>query len=147
MSFATTLQKRMEFIDKVDAVRQTYYIFKSEDGYLVFSLSATKKGSGNFNLVSGTAVEYVYERFSGERNVTSTDVVARARRTKHVPNSLVALNILYVLVAQKRASIQAVGLHSKLYFTILSPGSRARLLRKRGKKKPARHRVRKRVVR
>lgn len=144
MSFATTLQKRMEFIDKVDAVRQTYYIFKAEDWYLVFSLSVTKRGSGNFNLISSESVEYIYKRFTGEHRVTSADIVARAKRTKHAPNSLVALNILYVLVAQQRASIQSVGSHSKLYFAILSPRSRARLSGKRAKKKVARKRARKR---
>jgi hypothetical protein len=50
--------------------------------------------------------------------VTAKDVVAVARRTKHVPTSLLALNILYVLVALEQAEIRRTGDHRQLFFAV-----------------------------
>ncbi|MEX2122823.1 MAG: hypothetical protein WD795_02940 [Woeseia sp.] len=114
------LKSGLEFRGEVSGVRQTYYVFEAKTCYFVlsFALSETKPGSGYFNIVDKPAVEYVRDRFSRDRKVTAKDVVARARRTKHAPTSLVALNILYVLVALDEAAIVAEGAHRQLVFSV-----------------------------
>ena len=116
MNFESFLQDGMSYVGSVDAVRQTYYVYEAGDTFIIFSLSQTKKNSGNFNLVPRKSVDYVYKCFSGYEDITSKDVLLRARRTKHVASTLVALNILYVITAQGRARIQDIGSHSKLFF-------------------------------
>lgn len=114
------LQSGLVFRGEVPAVRQTYYVFEAEGAYLVlsFALSETKAGSGYFNMVDAKAVDYVRERFGGERAVTAKDVAERARRTAHAPTNLVALNILYVLVALGQARIVRMGTNRQLVFSI-----------------------------
>ena len=65
-----------------------------------------------------TAIDYVRERFAGDRKVTAKEVHERARRTKHVPTSLIALNVLYVLTALGEAEIVGEGLHRQLLFSL-----------------------------
>jgi hypothetical protein len=115
----TSLADGLTYCGKVSAVRQTYYIFEARDNFLILSFSASKPGAGNFNVVNKNAVKYVHARFEGQRHVTSNDVAERARRTRHAPNSLVAINILYVLVATGAARIERIGEHRKLFFRIL----------------------------
>lgn len=114
------LQKGLVFRGEVAAVRQTYYVLEAEGAYFVlsFALAESKAGSGYFNVVDAKAVEYVRERFAGEREVTANAVVARAKRTSHAPTSLVALNILYVLVALEQARIVRAGANRQLIFSI-----------------------------
>jgi hypothetical protein len=83
-----------------------------------FARSEAKPGAGYFNIVEKAAVDYVRGRFAGEKKVTARDVLARARRTKHVATSLIALNILYVLAALGEAEIVAEGLHRQLLFSV-----------------------------
>jgi hypothetical protein len=99
----------LEYIGRVDSVRQRYYVYEGGDGYVILTFSEQKKGSGNFNVVPRRAVEYVHQRFAGSRGVTSTQVVKQARRTLHAPDNLAALGILYVLTALGAASIEGVG--------------------------------------
>ena len=65
------------------------------------------------------AVQYVHTRFERQRSVTANAVVDRSLRTRHVPDSLAALNILYVLVATGAARVEKVGPHSQLFFRVL----------------------------
>jgi hypothetical protein len=88
-------------------------------------LSKSRRTSGYFNIVSIAAVDYVQGRLGGKSGVTAKDVVAAARRTKHVPTSLMALTILYVLVALEQARITRSGEHRQLFFAV-----RKRRLRK-----------------
>jgi hypothetical protein len=50
--------------------------------------------------------------------VTAKSVVAAARRTRHVPTTLVALNILYILIALGSASITRSGPNRQLFFSL-----------------------------
>src|SRR5690606_4999425 len=101
-------------------VRQTYYVFEADTCYFVmsFARSETKPGAGYFNIVEKGAVEYVRERFAGDKKVTAKDVLARAKRTKHAATSLIALNILYVLTALGEAEIVAEGNNRQLVFSV-----------------------------
>jgi hypothetical protein len=120
------LQSGLVFRGEVAAVRQTYYVLEAEGAFFVlsFALSESKAGSGYFNVVDAKAVEYVRDRFAGERGVTAKAVVARAKRTAHAPSSLVALNILYVLVALEQAKIVSQGANRQLVFSVKGGGSR-----------------------
>jgi hypothetical protein len=114
------LQQGLRYRGKVEAVRQTYHVFAASDYFFVlsFALSKTKRGGGYFNVVQAAAVDYVTGHFAGRSGVTAKDVVAAAKRTRHIPNNLVALNILYVLVALGQAAILRTGEHRQLFFSI-----------------------------
>ncbi|HXW73338.1 MAG TPA: hypothetical protein VEK10_00880 [Steroidobacteraceae bacterium] len=114
------LQRGLKYCGRVDAVRQTYHVFESPGYYFVlsFARARARRGSGYFNLVDKEAVDYVYRRVAGTRAVTANQVLAAARRTKYVPTRLLALNVLYVLVALGRAAITRAGEHRQLFFTV-----------------------------
>ncbi len=114
------LQGGLVYRGEVTGVRQTYYVFEAEGSFFVlsFARSEAKYGSGYFNVVDAGAVEYVRSRFAGRKAVTAKDVVQRARRTAHAPTSLVALNVLYVLVALGEAEIVQQGERGELVFAL-----------------------------
>ena len=121
-----SLQRGLSYCGRVAAVRQTYHVFASARYYLVlsFARARTRRGSGYFNLVDRAAVDYVQKRFGGTRGVTANDVLAAARRTRHVPTRLLALNVLYVLVACDQAAITRAGEHRQLFFTVRKGAAR-----------------------
>ena len=115
------LQRGLQYCGRVDAVRQTYHVFDGKGMFLVlsFARARARRGSGYFNLVDKAAVDYVQGRFGGKRGgVTANSVVAAARRTRHIPTRLLALNVLYVLVALQRAAIVRAGEHRQLFFSV-----------------------------
>jgi len=63
-------------------------------------------------------VDYVQQRMGGTRGVTAKDVVAAARRTGYIATTLAALNVLYILVALRAASIVRAGEHRQLFFSV-----------------------------
>lgn len=151
MEFESSLEQGMAYVGMTKAVRQTYFVFEGSGMFMIFSLSASKHNSGNFNLVSGKAVEYVHKKFVGHESVTSSDVHQQARRTKHVESPLAALNILYVLAAQGRAHVQGIGPHSRLFFVLPNPidvaaNRTSRNVKKKVLKKPTRKASQKKVV-
>ena len=111
------LQRGLKYRGRVAAVRQTYYVFEAQDYFFVlsFALSKARKGSGYFNVVDQAAVNYVQTRLGGRSGVTAKEVVSVARRTRHVPGSLLGLNILYVLVALDQATLLRAGEHRQLF--------------------------------
>jgi len=114
------LQRGLQYCGRVDAIRQTYHVFDGKGLFLVLSFARAKarRGSGYFNLVDKAAVDYVQARFGGTRGVTAKAVLAAARRTRHIPTRLLALNVLYVLVALQRAAISRAGEHRQLFFSV-----------------------------
>jgi hypothetical protein len=114
------LQRGLQYCGRVDAIRQTYHVFDGKGLYLELSFARgrTRRGSGNYNLVGKEAVDNVHGRFGGKRGVTANAVVAAARRTRHIPTRLLALNVLYVLVALKVAAIDRTGEHRQLFFSV-----------------------------
>ena len=118
-----TLQRGLKYRGRVKAVRQTYHVFEAERYFFVlsFALSKTRRGSGYFNVIDTAAVDYVQRRLGGTRGVTAKDVVAASRRTRHIPTTLAALNVLYILVALRAASIVRAGKHRQLFFSVRSP--------------------------
>ena len=111
---------QLSYVGRVKGQRQTYQVFEGGDRYLIASSSRSKPNAGYFNLVDRSAVDYVFKRVAGERGVTSGIVVQQTKRSKHAVDSLLALNILYVLVAQSKAKIDRSRVGRKLYFNIRS---------------------------
>jgi hypothetical protein len=122
-----TLQRGLQYCGRVAAVRQTYHVFETQGYFFVlsFARSPTRRGSGYFNLVDKAAVDYIHARVGGTRGVTANDVLSVAQRTRHIPTRLLALNVLYVLVALGHASITRAGEHRQLFFSVRK-GGRAR---------------------
>ena len=114
------LQQGLKYRGRVAAPRQTYHVFEASDYFFVlsFALSKARRGSGYFNVVARTAVDYVQAHLGGSQSVTAKDVFVGARRTKHVASRLLALNILYILVALGQGRIVRAGENRQLYFAL-----------------------------
>ena len=84
--------------------------------YFVMSLSTSKRDAGYFNMVSKTTVERLHRGLRGRRGLTARMVYTRSRRG--VPSALAALNVLYVLVATGRASIDSRRASRELFFNV-----------------------------
>lgn len=110
------LVQGLSYVGRADGKRQTYHVFQGGQYFFVLSFSRSKPNAGNFNVVKPDAVEYVRSRFAGWTAVTTNEVVARAKRSRHVPNSLAALNILYVLAAAGDVRIDTRRVGPKLFF-------------------------------
>jgi hypothetical protein len=120
-----SLTTGLEFHGEVEGKRQHYYVLSGTRQYFVMSLSRAKRDAGNFNLVSKSAVERLQRRFRGRRGLTARTVFERARDRRLVPSSLAALNVLYVLVATGRATIDRRHTARELVFNVRSRARRA----------------------
>jgi len=114
-----SLTKGLEFHGEVQGKRQHYYILSSPRQYFVMSVSLAKRDAGNFNMVSRTAVDALYKRLRGRRGLTARLVSDRFRKGRLVTSSLNALNMLYVMAATGRASIDAKRKTPQIFFNVL----------------------------
>lgn len=112
------LMQGLSYLGEVAGKRQTYYVFRGSDFFLLLSFSRAKANAGNFNVVESDAVEYVRGRFAGGKGLTAPEIARKGRRSRHVPSALAALNILYVLVATGHASIDTRRVGPKLFFNV-----------------------------
>jgi len=112
------LVRGLSYSGEVEGKRQKYHVFAGAGFFLVLSFSKTKARAGNFNVVDSGAVDYVRKRFGGRRGITTVDVAVKARRTRHFPTTLAALNVLYVLVATGQATIDTRRADPKLFFNV-----------------------------
>ena len=113
-----SLTKGLQFHGEVQGKRQHYYVLSSPRQYFVMSISLSKRDAGNFNLVSRAAVDGLYRRLRGQRGLTARLVFDRSRKGRLVVSSLAALNMLYVLVATGRASIDAKRKTPQIFFNV-----------------------------
>ena len=113
-----SLTTGLTFHGEVQGKRQHYYILSSARQYFVMSVSSSKRDAGNFNLVSKSAVDHLYRRLRGQQGLTARHVFNRTRNRRLVPSSLAALNILYVLVATDRASIDMRHKTREIFFNM-----------------------------
>ena len=114
----TSLTTGLTFHGEVEGKRQHYYVLSSARQYFVMSLSAAKRDAGNFNLVSKTTVDRLYRRLRGRRGLTAKLVFTRSKNRRLVASHLAALNILYVLVATGRATIDARRVSREIFFNL-----------------------------
>jgi hypothetical protein len=108
----------LSYQGEVEGKRQTYYVFEAGQYYLIMSLSRSKPNAGNFNVVEVERAAHVARRFAGRKGVTAKDVATASRRGRRVATPLEALNILYVLVATRRAKIDTRFRERQLYFNV-----------------------------
>jgi hypothetical protein len=111
-----SLTTGLHFHGEVEGKRQHYYVLSSARQYFVMSISASKRDAGNFNLVSRSAVDRLYRRLRGRQGLTAKVVFTRSKNRRLVPSHLAALNMLYVLVATGRASIDRRHRSRELFF-------------------------------
>ena len=113
-----SLTTGLQFHGEVEGKRQRYFVLSSDRQYFVMSLSATKRDAGNFNLVSKATVDGLYRRLRGRRGLTAKLVFVRSKNRRLVPSHLAALNMLYVLVATGRASIDTRRASREIFFNV-----------------------------
>jgi hypothetical protein len=113
-----SLTAGLHFHGEVQGKRQHYYVLSGAGRYFVMSVSRRKHGAGNFNLVGRTAVDKLYRRLRGQQGLTAKAVFSRSRKRRRVPSRLAALNMLYVLVATGRASIDGRHRSRELFFNV-----------------------------
>jgi hypothetical protein len=113
-----SLTTGLDFHGEVQGKRQHYYVLSSSRQYFVMSVSLGKRGSGYFNLVSRSAVGKLYRRLRGQQGVTAKLVFTRSRNRRLVPSPLIALNMLYVLVATGRAIIDRRRKSREIFFNV-----------------------------
>jgi hypothetical protein len=122
------LEHGLHYRGRAQGARQTYHVFEAKDDFFVMSFARAKSraGGGYFNVVPRKAVDFVRKRHGRAGKITAKDVATKARRTRHFPTNLVALNVLYVLVALKQAAVVREGEHRQLYFSLRKPAKRKR---------------------
>lgn len=113
-----SLTTGLQFHGEVQGKRQHYYVLSSARQYFVMSVSRSKRDAGNFNLVGKSAVDGVYRRLRGRRGLTAKAVFTRSRNRRLVHSHLAALNMLYVLVATGRATIDNRHTSRELFFNV-----------------------------
>ena len=120
------LEHGLHYCGRADGARQTYHVFEAKDDYFVmsFARAKSKAGGGYFNVVSKRSVEFVRKRHGRAGKITAKEIATRARRTRHFPTNLVALNVLYVLVALKEAAVVREGEHRQLFFSLRKQAKR-----------------------
>ena len=114
-----SLTKGLQFHGEVEGMRQHYYVLSSPRHYFVMSVSRAKRDAGNFNLVAAATVDRIHRRLRGRRGLTAKQVYTGTRNRRAVPSALVALNILYVLVATGHATIDRRKNSRELFFNVL----------------------------
>jgi len=113
-----SLTTGLDFHGEVQGKRQHYYVLSSARQYFVMSVSLSKRDAGNFNLVSRSAVDKLYRRLRGQQGLTAKVVFSRSKSRRLVPSHLAALNMLYVLVATGRASIDGRHKSREIFFNV-----------------------------
>jgi hypothetical protein len=108
----------LAYVGGAQGIRQTYDVLKGKRHYVVGSMSRAKGRSGNFNLVDAAAVEATQDSFSGQQGITSKDVRQRLARRGISIETLEALNVLYVLVAEGKARVDRRRSSRVLYFNV-----------------------------
>lgn len=109
----------LHYVGEAAGVRQTYYVFRGRQHYLLLSFKKDDGTSGNFNVVDAEAVAYVEDKFRGAKGLTSRQLFEESKRTKHFKDRFVALNVLYVLVASGKAVVDHRFKPSPLVFNLL----------------------------
>ena len=94
------LFKDARYLGEAEGDRKTYYVFETNKNYLV--LGPTNQGGFYLTIVDQEGPDIITRTFRGKQ-VTSGLVRARARRADLFSSPLAALNVLYVMVALRRA--------------------------------------------
>jgi hypothetical protein len=115
-----SLENGLMYLGQLNTEVQTHFVFDCKESYFIFSClrSDREANDGSFRRVEKKAVRYVRTRLAGQKSITVMDVLVRASRTEHVPSSLEALSILFILVVLGEAVIEREGTHHEFCFTM-----------------------------
>jgi len=113
-----TLTKGLRFKGDAEGKRQTYYVFEGSGYYFVLSFKKNNQNAGYFNVIDSEAADFVQKKFGGMAGITCKDVINGSHKTRYFSKELDALNVLYVLVATKRARVDKRHKSKSLYFNI-----------------------------
>jgi len=91
----------LQFVDEVKAKRQVYYVYEGKRYYIAMTSKSKKKGF-DFNAITKLRIDSFLKKFASRKNLTSKNVVSESKGYK---DRLDVLNILYVLCALKKATI------------------------------------------
>jgi hypothetical protein len=95
----------LHYVGEAQGVRQTYYVFRGRQHYLLMSFKKADAAAGNFNIVEADAVGYAEGKYRGMKGLTAKQLFEESKRTRHFKDRFVALNVLYVLVASGKAGV------------------------------------------
>jgi hypothetical protein len=109
----------LRYVGEAVGVRQTYYVFQGPQHYLLLSFKKDDAASGNFNIIEADTIAYVADRYGGAKGLTAKQLFEESRRTKHLRDRFVALNVLYVLVASGKAVVDHRFKPSPLVFNLM----------------------------
>jgi hypothetical protein len=109
----------LHYVGEAVGVRQKYHVFQGPQHYLVMSFKKDDDATGNFNIVEADAVAYAEEKYRGAKGLTAKQLFEESRRARHYRDRFVALNVLYVLVAAGKASIDHRFRPGTLVFNLL----------------------------
>jgi hypothetical protein len=82
-----SLTTGLHFHGEVEGKRQHYYVLSSPRQFFIMSLSARKRDSGNFNLVSRSAVDRLHRRLRGRQGLTAKVVFTRSKNDAWCPRT------------------------------------------------------------
>jgi hypothetical protein len=99
-----SMLKDLVYLGEVESKRQTYYLFKSPRRIFLFTLRENGD-SGNFSIIDPKAVDYVFNKMKGKKGQSANDIRKASKKPDLTEAGFAVLNIMYVLIAQKRASI------------------------------------------
>jgi hypothetical protein len=112
------LLNNLAFIDRVESLKTTYYVFKGEIDYVIVSYRDAKYRSGSFNIVSSDMLVRIRNTFSGKQRLTRREIEEH-RKMKRFAGKFDVLQALYVLVALGDAKLDRRSPKSRtLYFNI-----------------------------
>jgi hypothetical protein len=107
----------LTFVKEVSGKTQTYYVYEGKNDFILMTVAKNKKGC-NFNVVSKEAVDYVKNKFSGRKKITSNIVAKESKKPIYIKEPLDALNILYALCAVGEAKVDSRFEQKQLFFNI-----------------------------
>lgn len=113
------LFRGLNYLNEVSSIKQTYYVFQHATHFIVLTLKTDGK-TGNFSIVEKAAVEYVFSKIKGKKNITKNDIKKYSKKPNYTGTDFDVLNIMYILVALRKATIDKRFSESSLHFNVMS---------------------------
>lgn len=108
----------IEYCGEVVAPRRNYTVFRSNRQYLLLSKKSNSLVQGDFVAIKSDAVERLAKRLRGQTKLTTSVILERTRSGQYFKTRFDVLNVLYVLLALKRARIDRRFKRRALYFNV-----------------------------
>ena len=106
--------RNLDYVNEVEAKRQTYYVFEGSQFYALLT-KGRSKNSYHVNTVPAETVKHLRKAYGGRQKLTVTQVMSKSRRFS---DRFATLSALYVLCALGEAKIDRRYHEKQLYFNI-----------------------------